>query len=1012
MGVQVPGRRWAREPRVKETELGPLAYGTLITLLVGAAALLLAGCGDDQLGRRTSELDANPSPLNFGVVAVDRTVQKTITLRNKGSAPLQIGAIQAEGVLPSAFVIPPAPGQTIPVSGSVEFTIGFEPRDEAFYQGKIILHTNSREEPAIPIDIVGEGARPVVTCTEMLDFGRIVLNTDKRLFIHCVNAGRVDAEIRVAGVDGQDPLLFRVGEDLTDGTALVAVGESVDIDVRYSATFLGTATARALIEITGAAEPIRPVPLSGTGFASDLVATPNCIHFGAVNPGAVARRDVTVYNGGNRPVTFDPAKLTDTSGVFGIVGTTIDGAPGQLLTLNQNQQAVVTLAFAPSALGTYAGDLLLGSDDPINPRIQICLTGQGGGADMYVNPSEVNFGRIAPGMRARAFVTVRNGGTSHGGPLIISGVETDTPGTFTVFQPAVTSLQPGGDAAIIEIEFHPHDIGTFGGKLIIRSNDGDTPAYEVPMQGEAADLPPCTYQVQPQAIRFGSVQKGATATLAANLVNTGANECVFSSVTLAPGTHGAFSQPGGGIGVATVQPGESLTVPVQFDARATGDFSGAVGFYVSSPTAPQGSIPITARSMEGCLTANPGAVEFGEQRISCPAVTRTVRLTNTCAAALQVTGATLGAGSMSAGEIALVAPALPLNLQPGASTTITVRYDPVNEGHDAVPLLINSTVYELTVPLHGSGTSNDTRTDTFSQADRSAVDVLFVVDNSGSMMEEQQAIGEAFDEFINYAVSQGIDYHIGVTTTGITPSGGGWAACPGGVDGGEAGRLFPATNERPRYITQTTANAVNVFRSNVQVGVCHWWEEGLEAAYRAVSSPLMDSSDAPNTSLPNDGNLGFYRPDARLSIIIVTDEDDHSSKDTNFYTNFFRTLKGAENAEKVTVHGVLGNGCNTASGNGDRYNTVIAATGGTTESICTTDWGRSLVNLAQETFGYSLRFPLSGRPVGPVTVTVNGAPVNTGWTFDSAQNSVVFTESTAPAPGSRVDVTYTPACGT
>jgi len=1015
MGVQVPGRSEARGPRdVRNVELGKLEYGVLIAafLSMAAALLLLSGCSDGRIGSVTGDLEATPSPLSFGVVAVDRSVSRSVVLKNRGSAPLQIGAIEAVGELPAAFRLPAAPAERIPIAGELAIDFGFTPGAEEVYKGKVVIHTDSAEQRSITIDLAGEGARPVVQCTDSLDFGRIVLNTDKVLRITCVNAGKVEAELRVTGLEGEDTALFTVGENLVDGKAIVPPGQTQLVEVRYVASILGPATARALLEVAGALEPTHVIELKGEGFASDLVAAPNCLHFGAVNPLTVAERTVTVYNGGNRTVTFDAPRLIDTSGVFGITKTVVEGVERPLETLEAGQQAQLTLSFAPTTIGTYAGDLQLRSDDPTNPRIQVCLTGQGGGADILVQPTSVDFGRIGTGMRAKAWVFVVNGGTDDGDPLEILGVQVDNPAHFTVKQPTETILEPGGAVATIEIEFHPQSVGAFAGNLTIRSTDGDTPAFQVPLAGEARDLPPCNYVVEPASLRFGAVLKGAKATLVSRLRNVGADECVFSSVALAPGTDTVFSQPGGPIGVATVAPGESLAVPVAFDARQVGSFGGAVGFWVSNPADPQGTIPITATTIDGCLTVNPSAVDFGVQRISCPIASRTVRLTNTCSTTVQITGATLDEGVFSPSELSLTTPALPINVAPGNSATFTVRYDPVDDGYDAAPVRFTTSVYDLTVPVSGQGTSSDTRTDTFNQADRSAVDVLFVVDNSGSMMEEQQAIGAAFDDFINYAVSQGIDYHIGVTTTGITASGGGWAACPGGVDGGEAGRLFPVTGERPRYITPSTPAAIDVFRQNVQVGVCHWWEEGLEAAYRAVSPPLVDNADAPNTTQRNDGNLGFYRPDARLSVIIVTDEDDHSDKEPSFYANFFRNLKGAANADKVTVHGVLGNGCSTASGNGDRYSAVITATGGTIESICTTDWGRSLVNLAQSTFGYSLRFPLSGTPVGGVTVRVDGQIVSTGWSYDSSTNHVVFTEAAAPPPGSRIDITYVPACGT
>ena len=81
------------------------------------------------------------------------------------------------------------------------------------------------------------------------------------------------------------------------------------------------------------------------------------------------------------------------------------------------------------------------------------------------------------------------------------------------------------------------------------------------------------------------------------------------------------------------------------------------------------------------------------------------------------------------------------------------------------------------------------------------------------------------------------------------------------------------------------------------------------------------------------------------------------------------------------------------------------------ESVCTSDWGRTVVSLAESTFGFRLRFPLSGTPSGAPVVKVNGQVVRSGWTYDAASNSVVFTQASVPPAGARVDITYTPVCG-
>lgn len=51
-----------------------------------------------------------------------------------------------------------------------------------------------------------------------------------------------------------------------------------------------------------------------------------------------------------------------------------------------------------------------------------------------------------------------------------------------------------------------------------------------------------------------------------------------------------------------------------------------------------------------------------------------------------------------------------------------------------------------------------------------AVDILWVIDNSGSMCEEQAALRENFRDFIDEIGSRNIDFHIGVTTTQMLDS--------------------------------------------------------------------------------------------------------------------------------------------------------------------------------------------------------------------------------------------------
>ncbi len=78
----------------------------------------------------------------------------------------------------------------------------------------------------------------------------------------------------------------------------------------------------------------------------------------------------------------------------------------------------------------------------------------------------------------------------------------------------------------------------------------------------------------------------------------------------------------------------------------------------------------------------------------------------------------------------------------------------------------------LVLPLLGSCTeysyTSETAVDVFQQNRRNVVDVLIVVDNSGSMIEEQTKLANNFQAFIQTFSDIDVDWQIGVITTDMT----------------------------------------------------------------------------------------------------------------------------------------------------------------------------------------------------------------------------------------------------
>jgi hypothetical protein len=150
------------------------------------------------------------------------------------------------------------------------------------------------------------------------------------------------------------------------------------------------------------------------------------------------------------------------------------------------------------------------------------------------------------------------------------------------------------------------------------------------------------------------------------------------------------------------------------------------------------------------------------------------------------------------------------------------------------------------------------------------IDVLFVIDNSGSMQQEQDNLVANFPQFVNVLEASGLDYRIGVTTTGrdyewtmASPIGGG---LPMDQDGGDNGALLEKGAMTKRWIEKADPDVSGMFATVANVGV-----EGP-----AQEMPLAAIRDAFEERIADGTNVGFHRPEALLAVVILTDEEDCS----------------------------------------------------------------------------------------------------------------------------------------
>lgn len=168
-----------------------------------------------------------------------------------------------------------------------------------------------------------------------------------------------------------------------------------------------------------------------------------------------------------------------------------------------------------------------------------------------------------------------------------------------------------------------------------------------------------------------------------------------------------------------------------------------------------------------------------------------------------------------------------------------------------------------------------------------STDILFVVDNSSSMTEEQAKVVAQLRAFLDSLANAPVqnDFQVGVISTAVSMYSN---ACAGSATlvqaEAEGGRLqlgkelsgaLNADSER-KILRFDEPDLLEQFGLLIGQGTAGLGQEmGLEAMRLALTEPL--ASIAPDAT-PS-GNAGFLRPGSRLLVVVVTDEDDCSVQD-------------------------------------------------------------------------------------------------------------------------------------
>lgn len=983
-------------------------------LLVAVA--VLTACHEPGRTRGVKATAAlEPEVLDFGEVPVGEWRELPVRIRNIGQVPFSaLDALGLEGN-PSFEVVLRDEGRVDP-GKEARVLVRFHPLAEGPHQDTVRVDTDANAGSDRPIPVRGQGG-PLQVEVEpaLLDFETLELDSERALPVTVRNPVDLPLALAVVG-EGEVPFRVNLGE--------VPPHDTVTLDARYHPRALGRQGARLEVRPCPSCTPTR-VDMTGQAVESAFVFDPAPVPFEQIPVHERTRSTARARN-----VTW---RAVDVSGV-----TTSDRAFTPLADpagtrVGPGGALEVPLEFAARYSGPNTGTLNVGYTSDRARLSRVLLDAGGGQPTLALTPVSIDFGELPVGGKLEQVVRLTNAGTR--GDLHFRGLRAEgAVGQFGAGAPrrgaqalawtAGTAwpalgadnlpIAPGGDAIDVPIYFEPQAPGPFEATLYFGSDDPFTPERTVKVTGRARASGPCVYELRPQpAIDFGNVVPGRGAVLGFYFKNVGPAECAVKDIHLSKTAGGAFFMPGGALTGGVVPYDTAFSAMVAFRPPFEGHFEGELMLTVNNPAYPTVTLPLRGVSQRSCLVATPSFLDFGAVRYDCAPQPRSTVIANRCSEPINVSSLELGTGTSDQFSI-VQAPPLPRTLAPGEGFEVTATYSRTVHGQHYSPLYVtaDSEPYPFLIPLVAETNHEGLQVDQFIQGNTSQLDVLFVVGNTTTMAPFQRRLADALPGWLERARGAGLDVQAGVTTTGLVPRAG---VCGGPAEGGEGGRLVPLDGSGPRWVSSAQATAGVNLAANADVGACHNLVQGLETMRQALSSPLVDSADDPRTALPQDGNAGLVRPSARMAVVALADEDDHSGFSPETYVQFLQALKGTGMAHRSQLYALVptDGSCETAGPTSERWAEVARRTGGAVGSVCQGGYGTFLDRLIERAGPLQADFPLTATPDGNsgMQVTVGGDAVPDGaWRYDAERNAIVFGSGSVPQPGQQIQVRYRAVC--
>ncbi len=461
------------------------------------------------------------------------------------------------------------------------------------------------DRDTIEIELDYEG--PVIAVSpQELSFGNVPVGSSSQKTLRIINSGGADLVI--------NSLTFETSSDEFSVApqyslpASLEPAKGMDVIITYTPHDNVEDTNTLLIDSNDPVQnPFRVPITTQIKQVPKIEVTPANVDFGLRSWNYTYTQSITIRNAGNADLAiYDMLWSEGAGGVFGIDSLPATISPSNPYPLGPGEELSFEITFSPTSEGNFSNVLNILSSDPNDYMKSVPVAGEGGVADIEVDPLNLSFSGVPVGSHLDQNVTIRNVGNAPLEQIEISfGPETSDEFSFLTLPPQNLVLQPQ-EEYVITVHYQPTDEEVDVGSLHILSND---PAeHEVIVRFNGAGSPP-DIEVMPTEVHFGvAYPQMPIINQIVWVRNNGEGALFLSGYSLENSGNGVFNIESGPDMNEPIRQGETVAINLSYQPTSDSASSDTLIILSNDPDEEEVRIPIDGEGLHEnqCPVADAG----------------------------------------------------------------------------------------------------------------------------------------------------------------------------------------------------------------------------------------------------------------------------------------------------------------------------------------------------------------------------------------------------------------------